>query len=80
MHDEPEYAIAYVPVMHYALQIQAGRQETTAMRVLPLGAGLSMNVIRYVMRHVMHYKMRYLVAGASIAFVMALLKPAVRPR
>lgn len=50
------------------------------MRVLPLGAGLSTNVIRYVMRSVMHYRMHYLLAGASIAFVMALLKPAVRPR
>jgi len=50
------------------------------MRVLPLRAGLSTNAIRYVMRHVMHYRVRYLIAGASIAFVMALLKPAVRPR
>lgn len=50
------------------------------MKVLPLGTGLSTTVIRHVMRYVTHYRMRYLTAGESIAFVMALLKPAVRPR
>jgi len=89
-HDEPGYATPYVRVMHYALQYRRNTRgaeleiyasvRRQLLRILPLGTGFFRNVIRYVMRHVMQYRMRYLIVGASIAFVIALLKPAVRPR
>ena len=60
--------------------IQAERWEATTMRVLAPSRPLEDNFIRYVLRDVMHYTMHYVMIGASIAFVMALLKPAVRPR